>query len=111
MLWRWRDPWPPVRFCVLLGAAGSVLAAALGWLHADFGGYGAASPALLGLHRWLGILGSCSAAAAAVVSEIDSRRCRRCLLFRFALFSTALLIGAAGHFGGHMIHGDDFFAW
>jgi mono/diheme cytochrome c family protein len=111
MLWRWRDPWPPIRFCVLLGAAGSVLAAALGWLHADFGGHGAASPTLLGLHRWLGILGSCSAVAAAVASEIDSRRCRRCLLFRLTLFAAALLIGAAGHFGGNMIHGDDFFAW
>lgn len=111
MLWRWRDPWPPVRFCVLLGAAGSALAAALGWLHGDFGGYGAASPLLLGLHRWLGTLGSCSAVVAAVASEIDSRRCRRCLLFRLTLFAAALLIGAAGHFGGTMIHGDDFFAW
>lgn len=111
MFWRWRDPWPPVRFCVLLGAVGSALATALGWLHADFGGHGAASPALLGLHRWLGTLGSCSAAAAAVASEIDFRRRRRCLLFRLALFATALQIAAAGHYGGSMIHGDDFFDW
>jgi hypothetical protein len=111
MFWRWRDPWPPVRFCVLLGAVGAALAVALGWLHADFGGYGTGSPAVLGLHRWLGTLGSCSAAVAAVVSEIDSRRRQRCLLFRLALFAAALLIAAAGHFGGNLIHGDEFFAW
>jgi mono/diheme cytochrome c family protein len=109
--WRISDPWPPIRFCVLLGAAGSVAAAALGWLHADFGGYGADSPALLGPHRWLGTLGSCSAAIAAVVSEIDSRRRQRSLLFHLVLFPAALLIGAAGHFGGGLVHGDDFFAW
>jgi len=33
-------PDPVVRFCVLLGAASAVLTVALGWLHADAGGYG-----------------------------------------------------------------------
>jgi mono/diheme cytochrome c family protein len=111
LLRRIREPWPTVRSCVLLGAAGSALAAALGWLHADFGGYGAGSPALLGLHRWLGTLGSCFAVAAAVASEIDSRRRRRSLLFLLMLFAAALLVGAAGHLGGSLVHGDDFFAW
>lgn len=109
--WRIRDPWPPVRFCVLLGAAGSALVVPLGWLHADFGGYGAGSPALLGLHRWIGTLGGCSAVVAAVASEIDAHRGRRCLLFRLVLFAAALLIGAAGHFGGSLVHGEDFFSW
>jgi mono/diheme cytochrome c family protein len=109
--WRIREPWPPVRFCVLLGAAGAALVAVLGWLHADFGGFGAGSPTLLGLHRWLGTLGGFSAAAAAVASEIDARRRRRCLLFRIVLFAAALLIGVAGHFGGSLVHGEDFFFW
>jgi mono/diheme cytochrome c family protein len=109
--WRIRDPWPPIRFCVLLGAGGSAFAAGFGWLHADFGGYGAGSSALLGLHRWLGTLGSCSAAGAAVISEIDSRRRHRSLLFHLVLFAAVLLIGAAGHFGGSLVHGDDFFTW
>jgi mono/diheme cytochrome c family protein len=111
-LWyRIRDPWPPVRFCVLLGAAGSVLAAGLGWLHADFGGYGAGSPEVLSLHRWFGTLGSCAAAVAAVAAEIDSRRGRRSPFFMLMLFAAALLIGAAGHFGGSLVHGEDFFSW
>lgn len=111
LLWRIRDPWLPVRFCVLLGAAGSALAAALGWLHADFGGHGAGSPALLSLHRWLGTLGSGFAATAAVASEIDFRRGRRSPLCSLLLFAATTLIGAAGHFGGSLVHGDDFFAW
>jgi hypothetical protein len=48
---------------------------------------------------------------AALVSEIDTYRRRRSLLFRLVLFAAALLIGAAGHFGGSLVHGDDFFAW
>jgi mono/diheme cytochrome c family protein len=111
-LWRRiRAPWPPVRLCVQLGAAGSAVAVALGWLHADFGGYGAGSPAVLGLHRWLGTLGSCSAAVAAVAAEIASRRGRRSLFFLLMLFATALFIAAAGHFGGSLVHGEDFFDW
>src|SRR5262249_13935964 len=41
-----RVPSPTVRFCVLLGAAGAVAAAALGWLHA-WNGYGAGMPLTL----------------------------------------------------------------
>jgi hypothetical protein len=109
--WRIRDPWPPVRFCVQLGTAGAALAATLGWLHADFGGYGAGSSAQLGLHRWLGTLGSSFALVAAAICEINFRR-RRCrLLFCLVLFAAALLIGAAAHFGGSLVHGDDFFTW
>jgi hypothetical protein len=27
------------------------------------------------------------------------------------VFPASLLIGAAGHFGGILVHGDDFFTW
>src|SRR5207248_4393498 len=53
----WRKevvPSPVVRFCVLLGTAGALQAAALGWLHAAFAGSGAGSPQGLALHRWIG---------------------------------------------------------
>jgi hypothetical protein len=49
---RVRQPSPAVRFCVLLGAGGAIVAAVLGWLHAA-SGYGAGSPSILACHRWL----------------------------------------------------------
>src|SRR6266478_3446735 len=39
----WRGSWipsPVVRFCVFLGAGSALAAVALGWLHADLGGFG-----------------------------------------------------------------------
>jgi mono/diheme cytochrome c family protein len=106
-----RAPWPPVRFCVLLGAAGAVAAVLLGWLHADIGGYGAGSPQALRLHRWLGTTAGVWGVGLALLSEVDARRQRRSHLFRVALWVGALLVGVTGHFGGTLVHGDDFFDW
>jgi uncharacterized membrane protein len=98
-----------VRFCVLLGAAGAVVATALGWLHADIGGYGAGAIRNLSLHRWLGTSASVCCVGIAVLSEWDVRRQRRSRLFRVALLMGALLVAAAAHFGGTLVHGDAFF--
>ena len=107
-----RDSSPAVeRFCVLLGAAGAVLAAALGWLHADFGGYGAGSGRILVLHRWVGTAAALCALATALLSERDAYRQQRSRLFRITFWTGNLLIAAAGHFGGTMVHGDDFLNW
>jgi hypothetical protein len=99
------------RFCVLLGAAGAVSAAALGWLHADFGGYGAGAGRILVLHRWVGTAAGLCALAAALLSERDAHRQRRSLLFRITFWTSNLLVAAAGHFGGTLVHGDDFLNW
>jgi uncharacterized membrane protein len=106
-----RNPSPAVRFCVLLGAAGGVSAVVLGWLHADFGGYGTGSGRILVLHRWIGTAAGFCALATALLSERDAHRHRRSLLFRITLWTGTLLMGAAGHFGGTLVHGDDFFNW
>jgi mono/diheme cytochrome c family protein/uncharacterized membrane protein len=106
-----RCPGPAVRFCILLGASGAVAAAVLGWLHANVGGYGAGSPRTLDLHRWFGTLTGVWAVGLVLLSERDVRRQQRSWLFRIALGIGALLVIAAGHFGGIMSHGDDFFNW
>jgi uncharacterized membrane protein len=105
-----RLPLPAVRFCVLLGAAGAAVAAVLGWLLA-WGGYGAGSPRLLALHRWLGTTAALLAVGSAVLSEADARAGRRRPWFRILLFLGALLVGVAGHLGGTLVHGEDFFDW
>lgn len=108
----WRGSWipaPAVRFCVLLGAAGAMAAAGLGWLHADVGGFGSASMSILAVHRWLGTIAGLGATAIAVASERDSRRGRRSTSFRIALWIGAFVVAATAHLGGLMVHGNSFF--
>jgi mono/diheme cytochrome c family protein/uncharacterized membrane protein len=104
-----RIPSPVVRFCVFLGASSALAAVALGWLHADLGGFGTPSPSILAVHRWLGTIGGLGATAIAVLSERDSRRGRRSTPFRLALWTGAGVVAAAAHFGGLMVHGNNFF--
>ena len=104
-----RTPSPAVRLCVLLGAASAVVAVALGWLHADIGGFGGASTIILAFHRWLGTTGGLWAIGIALLSERESRRGRRSMSFRIVLWTGACVVAAAAHFGGLMAHGDSFF--
>ena len=110
-VWR-RNPNPAsaVRFCVLLGTAGAVVAATLGWLHAA-NGYGASSPLVLALHRWAGTAIALWAVAVVVCSELDARRGKRSWGFRLLLLLGTLLIAVTGHLGGILVHGEDFFEW
>jgi mono/diheme cytochrome c family protein len=108
---RWREPWLPVRFCVAVGTAAAVCAATLGWLHAEFGGYGRSAPQLLTPHRWLGTTTAVWSLGVVLLSEWDARRGRRSWAFRVALWIGAALVGATADFGGSLVHGEDFFAW
>jgi uncharacterized membrane protein len=103
-------PGPAVRFCVLLGAISAVPTVALGWLYAQ-GGYGAAAPRILTLHRWLGTAAALWACVTAACSEWDARRGVRGWGTRGLLFGGAALIGLAAHFGGMLAQGEDFFDW
>jgi hypothetical protein len=47
----------------------------------------------------------------AVLSEVEARRGRRSWLFRIALGVGALLIGVTAHFGGTLVHGEEFLRW
>jgi mono/diheme cytochrome c family protein len=108
----WRSSWipsPTVRFCVVLGAAGAIAAVTLGWLHVYVGGFGSASMTIFAVHRWLGTIGGLGATVIAVLSECDSRRGRRTISFRVALWAGASVVAAAAHFGGLMVHGENFF--
>jgi mono/diheme cytochrome c family protein len=109
LLRRRREPWAPVRFCVLLGAVSAVVAAALGWIHAAAGGFGASE--LLTAHRWAGTSAAVLAVGALLLSEMDARRGRRSWLGRVAVFAVALLVGVAGHLGGSLVHGAEFLKW
>jgi hypothetical protein len=108
---RMREPWPLVRFCVLVGTAGALSTAALGWLHADAGGYGNFSLPLLTLHRWIGTTAAVWSLGSTLLSERDARHGKRSQAFRVVLWTGSALIGMAAHFGGSLVHGEDFFVW
>jgi hypothetical protein len=107
---RVRAPSQAVRFCLWLGAVAAVPTVGLGWLHAQ-GGYGAGSPGLLALHRWLGTATGLWAVATAVLGERDERGGVRSWRVRTLVFVGALLVGLTGHFGGALVHGAGFFEW
>jgi uncharacterized membrane protein/mono/diheme cytochrome c family protein len=107
---RVRQPAPAIRFCVLLGAASAIVAAVLGWLHAA-SGHGASSPVILAWHRWLGTATGAGAAGLAVLSQNDDRRGVRSAWFRLLLLVVALVVAVAGHFGGLLVYGEDYFNW
>lgn len=113
---RWRrksdSPDRTVTLLAILAGAGAVVAAVMGWIEAGdtgWGGKSAEAQALL-LHRWLGVT---TAVLALVVTALALRRQladspRLTLAYRVVLFPAALLVGAAGHFGGVAVHGQDY---
>jgi len=102
-----QSPTPEVRFCVMLAGIGAAATASLGWIHAA-NGYGLSAPKLLVLHRWTGTLAAVVAVGAAILSEWDQRRGVRSFLFRACLFVASCLVAIEGHFGGMLVHGEDF---
>jgi hypothetical protein len=51
------------------------------------------------------------AVVTAIFSEVDARRGWRTLRVRVLLFVGVLLVSVAGHFGGSLVHGQDFLDW
>src|SRR5258708_2275848 len=87
------------RFCVRLGAAAAIAAAALGWTR---GSYSGDASAILALHRWIGTA-ACICSIAAALLSFQQRSPHRGL-FRASLFSCAALVGLAGHLGGLTVY-------
>ena len=101
------------RFCVLLGAAGAVGAASLGWLNAMSANYDGDLAQVLEYHRWLGTGTAALAVVAAVLGEVQRRRPVLVLRigYRVALLLAGVSVGITGHFGGMLVYGVDYFKW
>ena len=96
-----------IRFLVLLGAVSAVLSAGLGWLLVENEGITGTS---LDIHRILGIVSAFLAVGLLILlRQIDFKATpTRIKTFRFFLFLTGIGIGAAGHFGASLTHGEDY---
>lgn len=98
---------PAVGFVLLLGTASAVVAALLGYMLSQAGGY---NEELLAIHQWTGI-GLALAAVAALVLRWQSRRRLSAPLdkaYLSVLTTMMLLLIVAGHFGGSLTHGSDY---
>ncbi len=103
-----RAPSEAVRLCLVLAAVAAVPTVALGWVHA-VGAVG--SGELMAVHRWLGTAAGMWIVATAVAAERDARRGARSGFVRFLLAVGVVLVAAAAHFGGLLVHGRDFYDW
>ncbi len=109
---------PPVSdvtlYCLLLGAAGAVGAAALGWANALGASYDSTiGPfALLTLHRWIGT----TTAVLGVITLVLAVRAQQTPegkpvgIFRAALLVSSLFVSVAGHLGALLVYGMDYFS-
>jgi len=89
-----------ILFALKLGAASTVIAAGMGWLLANEGGY---NESHLFWHRWLGIgVGVLSILALAIKSDFLALSDG---VYKIGLLAMVGLLMATGHLGGNMTHG------
>ena len=97
---RWQKANASAGFILAVAAPLAVITAACGWLLSLGGGY---DPNLLFWHQWLGIV----TALGCVVSAIFFRLGKH-FAYHLSLFTTAAVLGVAGHLGGSLTHGSDY---
>lgn len=93
------------RACLVLGAIGAAFAAVFGWISAEFNTFSGPTASTLLIHRWLGVVG---ASSAILTLLLLFRGPRALAAYRFFLFGTAAIIGVGSHFGGTLVHGDNY---
>lgn len=106
-----------------LGAAGAVVAAALGWALAEAGDVETAMRQTLFWHRWLGVAAAVWAVATVVLwhwsrnarngreGEAGPGEGRRLAIYRAMLLIGGTLVAITGHLGGVLIYGADYYVW
>jgi uncharacterized membrane protein/mono/diheme cytochrome c family protein len=84
-----------------LAVPAAAIAALFGWLLSQAGGY---QDKLLQWHKWTGIATACACALAAILYRFDLKKA-----YRWCLFPCVGFLIVAGHFGGSLTHGSDYF--
>jgi plastocyanin len=99
------------RFCLWFGALAAVVTGTLGWFT---GGFRTADASwIMRTHRWVGTSADVLAIMTLVLGEVSRRpgwqRVRH--WFRALLIDVALMVLAAGFFGGALVYGIRHYAW
>ena len=98
---------PGIQILVVAGAIAAVISATFGLLLAKTGDY---NKDLLALHQWTGIATVIAGLVAMYLLLRAQKSNSRTLIktYRGVLFFSAIVISAAGHFGGSLTHGSDY---
>jgi len=98
-------------FCVLIAAAGALVAAPLGWFNAGF--VLVDDDWVQTTHRWLGTSTALLTliTLGLLIGCAKSGKPAATLRYRVALFATAGLVGVTGFFGGALVYGINHYAW
>jgi uncharacterized membrane protein len=84
-----------------LAVPAAAVAVLCGWLLSQAGGY---QDKLLQWHKWTGMGTAMTCAVAGLLHRLDLKRA-----YRLCLFANVGLLLVAGHFGGSLTHGSDYF--
>lgn len=105
--------------CLVLGALGAAASAASGWINADLEGSRASMAETLTMHRWVGVAAAgCALLTALVIAPLLRTSGRTGAhahargplgAYRAGVVIAAALVGVAGHLGGSLVHGEDYF--
>lgn len=97
--------------CLVTGAIAAAASAATGWINADLEGSRTGMADTLWLHRWIGVAAAGVALFTALVVAPLLRPGGRgpVGLYRAGTLVAAVLAGFAGHFGGTLVHGENYF--
>lgn len=100
---------PGIYLLVAAGGISAIISVVMGLLLARGGDYG---KDILAIHQWTGIATACLGILAFVILLRIKKTNRAGLIkaYRFVLFSTAIGVSVAGHYGGSLTHGSDYLA-
>jgi len=111
---RHHRPSPAAIGCLLIAVGSAVVAAASGWVHADFEGLAGDSP--VELHRWVAIASGSFALLALIFGiaarggrddDDDPRHVARRMYVLFLVLAAGA-VGFAGHQGGELVYGEGY---
>jgi uncharacterized membrane protein/mono/diheme cytochrome c family protein len=97
------------RSCISLGAVSAIVAAVLGWIHADHARLGSSAAETLALHRWSGIATALVALAAVMLGRGTQADDKPRPWHLASVVLVMVLVAATGHFGGELVYGEGFF--
>jgi uncharacterized membrane protein len=112
------SPSPAAEACILFGAFAAVVSAVMGWAHADYAKFASQADTLF-WHRWIGV-GSAVIALGVLALQQRAKRVQKAQggearagalvrVYQIGAIASAVMVGIAGHFGGTLTHGADYF--
>jgi uncharacterized membrane protein/mono/diheme cytochrome c family protein len=101
------------RFCLWLGAIGAVAAATTGWLLDSSKTWTDQQEELIDTHGWLGTSSAALAVVMVILGWVLLRKPGKAAawIYLAGVVGAGVLVSLAGHWGGMVAWGQDFFSW